>query len=154
MKNKPSLEQILSNYIKDTQRSYQETMDMSFTFNDLQNASEKVRQALLCNPHLSSAQFSYVLDLYQVDFSAASNENLEKVISDTYSINCSKGTFLTLSSMKEKLFIKHKKENLNETRGTEEICLDSCAKLLWRNITRNLVEKQNPKGSLTITKPF
>ncbi|XP_028406572.1 uncharacterized protein LOC114529043 [Dendronephthya gigantea] len=146
LKNKPSLGQVLSNYIKDMQRSYQKTMP--FTFNDLQNATEKLRQTLLCNPHLSSLQFSYVLDFYHVDFRATSNEDnedLEKIISNTYSINCSKGTFLILSSIKDELSVKLKKDISNGTRGTEEICLDGCSKLLWKNI-RSLVEKMNPKA--------
>ena len=139
LKNKSSLVQVLSNYMKGTQKSNQ--VGMAFTFNDLQNAVETLRLILLNNPHLSSAQFSHVLDMYEVDFFAESSKDLEKVISDTYSISCNKGIFLTLSGIKDQLSIEHSTQGCNNTGGTQDTCLNICAKLLWEKIG-NLMGKQ------------
>jgi hypothetical protein len=141
LKNKPSLVQVLSNYIKGTQKSNQDTVGMAFTFNDLQDATETLRLVLLNNPHLSSAQFSHVLDLYQVDFFAELNTGLEKIIQDTYSISCSKGIFLMLSSIKDQLSVEHSVEGCKSIGRTEDTCLDTCAKLLWGEIG-NLMESK------------
>ena len=135
LKNKPSLVQVLSNFMKETN-----IVGVQFTFNDLQVATEKLRQVLLNNPRLSSTQFSQVLDMYQVDFLAESNKNLDKVVTDTYSISCSKGTFLMLSSIKDKL------EDDKNTGRTEGTYLDISAKLVWAQIGK-LMAKQ--KGLLS-----
>ena len=132
--------QVLSNHIKLTQISNQDTL-VTFTFKDLQNATEMLRLVLLNNPHLSSAQFSQVLDMYQVDFNAnSSNKDLEKIILDTYSISCSKGIFTTLSSMKKQLSGEHSKKDWKSINKAESICLNTYAKLLWTKIG-NLVAK-------------
>ena len=137
--------QVLSNHIKMSQISNKDTFVTNFTFKDLQNATEMLRLVLLKNPHLSSAQFSQVLDMYQdVDFSTSSSKDLEKLILDTYSISCSKGIFTTLSSMKNQLSVEHSKKDwkIDNVQGT---CLDTYAKLLWTKI-ENLMGKE--KGNL------
>ena len=131
LKNKPSLVQVLSNFMKETR-----IVGMQFTFNDLQVATEKLRQVLLNNPHLSSTQFSQVLDMYQVDFLAESNKNLEKVVTDTYSISCSKGIFVTLSGIKDKLEGDKSKER------TDDTYLDICAKLVWAEIGKLMAQQK------------
>ena len=135
LKNKPSLVQVLSNFMKETN-----TGGVQFTFNDLQVATEKLRQVLLNNPHLSSTQFSQVLDMYQVDFHAESNKNLEKVVTDAYSISCSKGTFLMLSSIKDKL------EGDKSTGRAEGTYLDICAKLVWAEIGKLMAKQKEGCG--------
>jgi hypothetical protein len=129
--------QILSNYMKETN-----IVGVQLTFNDLQVATERLGRVLLNNPHLSSTQFSQVLDMYQVDLLEESNKNLGKLISDTYSISCSKGTFHTLSSIKDKL---ESDKSIGRSEGTY---LDICAKLFWAEIGK-LMAKQ--KGLLHVS---
>ena len=111
------------------QKSKEGYVTQSMTFNNLQNATETLRKVLLNNPHLSSTQFSHVLDMYKVDFTVLSNKNLEKLIMDTYSLSCNKGIFLTLTSIRDQFSSEHLTERL-ELKTSEEICLDTCAKLL------------------------
>jgi hypothetical protein len=118
---------------------------VQLTFSDLQVATERLGRVLLNNPHLSSTQFSQVLDMYQVDLLEESNKNLGKLISDTYSISCSRGTFLTLSSIKDKL---ESDKSIGRSEGTY---LDICAKLFWAEVGK-LMAKQ--KGLLRVIQLF
>lgn len=134
LKNKSSLVQVISNFVKALQTSEQGTVgSQPLGFSDLQHATQTLRLVLLNNPHLSSAQFSHVLDLYHVDFNVQPSKDLRVLISDTYSISCNKGTFHTLANIKDELSHEKSKESC---KTIETICLDTYAKLLWRTIVK------------------
>lgn len=167
LKNKPSLAQILFKHINQNQKLSKDSVTQDLLFNNLKCATEKLRVILLQNLHLSSAQFSFVLDMYGVDFIALSNSNLNGLISDTFLISCTKGVFFALSSMKDKLLNRLEESQESSRFGTSkqidqlladglleksklqttsaEVCLDVCGKLLWKKL-QNMLKIQNEKG--------
>lgn len=125
----------LSDYISKNQMCTLGQVRNSITdFNDLQNSKEILHNILLCNPHLSSEQFSHVLQMYDVEFSKLDDQKLERIIQDTYFISNSRGTFHTLSSIKDCLSTK------NST--AEDICSNTCAELLCQKLGDTLGRKR------------
>lgn len=152
LKNKPSLVQLLAKHVNHLNVS---DLTLKFDFSDLQHATERLRVILLQNPHLSSVQFSFVIEMYGVDFLAPSKSDLEGLISDTFRITRNNGILWTLSSIKDELYNKfaqlqklpnrHGQTDKNSTNGlhyiykskpqtTADVSLDVCGKLLWKNL--------------------
>lgn len=152
LKNKPSLVQLLAKHVNHLNVS---DLTLKFDFSDLQHATERLRVILLQNPHLSSVQFSFVIEMYGVDFLASSKSDLEGLISDTFRITRNNGILWTLSSIKDELYNKfaqlqklpnrHGQTDKNSTNGlhyiykskpqtTADVSLDVCGKLLWKSL--------------------
>ena len=120
-------------------------------FSSLKNAREMLRLILLQNHHLSSAQFSHVLDMFEVDFLSPTNNNLEVIINDSFQVSHQKGIFKTLSTIKNELLTNMNYEDQQKSQessfglefdfqSTTSVCFEVVGRLLWQDMQNRNAE--------------